>query len=57
MRWRNVMAAGVGMVALAAPVSARVTAPAGAKVFRLDGGGVTYAMGVDETQAIITATG
>jgi alpha-galactosidase len=46
--WRNAILAGVGLAALAAPISAKVTAPTGAKVFRLDGGGVTYAMGVDE---------
>jgi alpha-galactosidase len=39
-----------GLVAFLLPMSAqaKVTAGAGAKVFRLDGGGVTYAMGVDE---------
>ena len=48
MRWRNAILAGVAVAALATPVMAKVTAPAGARVFRLDGGGVTYAMGVDE---------
>ncbi len=47
MRWRNAILAGVGLVALAAPVSAKVTARRG-QGFRLDGGGVTYSMGVDE---------
>ncbi len=48
MRWRDAILAGVAVAAFATPVMAKVTAPAGARVFRLDGGGVTYAMGVDE---------
>jgi alpha-galactosidase len=40
----------VGMIGVvwSADVNAKVTAPAGATVFRLDGAGVTYAMGVDD---------
>ncbi|MGA1798981.1 alpha-galactosidase [Sphingomonas sp. 4RDLI-65] len=39
-----------GILATLVPTTAqaKVTAPAGAKIFRLDGAGVTYAMGVDE---------
>ena len=35
-------------VVLAMPAEARVTAAPGARVFRLDGNGVTYALGVDD---------
>ncbi len=40
-------AAGVVMALAAAGAEAKVTAPVGARVFRLDGAGVTYALGVD----------
>lgn len=38
------------LIGLAVPATseAKVTAPAGARIFRLDGGDVTYAMGVDD---------
>jgi alpha-galactosidase len=42
------LAATLLMTSLAAPARADISAPAGSKVFRLDGGGVTYAIGVDE---------
>ena len=38
----------LALVAWGAAAEARITAPAGARQFRLDGGGVTYALGVDE---------
>lgn len=38
----------LALLTTAAPVVARVTAPPGARVFRLDGQGVTYALGVDD---------
>lgn len=49
MRLEGVLLAGGFAIALAgSEVEAKVTAPAGARVFRLDGAGVTYALGVDE---------
>ncbi len=42
------MAAGMVAAVWAQSTDAKVTAPKGATVFRLDGAGVTYAMGVDD---------
>lgn len=42
------MASGVVAAVWVNAAQAKVTAPAGARVFRLDGAGVTYAMGVDD---------
>jgi alpha-galactosidase len=39
---------GLPFVVLAIPAQARVTAAPGARVFRLDGNGVTYALGIDD---------
>ncbi len=44
----RIMAALVATTAFTTAVQAKVTAPTGAKIFRLDGAGVTYAMGVDD---------
>lgn len=42
------LVAGVAVALAATGAEAKVTARAGARVFRLDGAGVTYALGVDE---------
>ncbi len=42
------MAALFATTAFTTTAHAKVTAPAGAKIFRLDGAGVTYAMGIDD---------
>lgn len=44
----GIMAALVATTAFTTAAQAKVTAPPGAKIFRLDGTGVTYAMGVDD---------
>ncbi len=43
-----VLASGLVAATCATAAQSKVTAPAGARIFRLDGAGVTYAMGVDE---------
>jgi len=43
-----VLASGIMAAVCATAAQSKVTAPAGARIFRLDGAGVTYAMGVDE---------
>ncbi|MES3082015.1 alpha-galactosidase [Sphingomonas faeni] len=43
-----VLASGLVAAICATAAQSKVTAPAGARIFRLDGAGVTYAMGVDE---------
>jgi alpha-galactosidase len=45
---RRALLLGVALLAPALPAEARVTAAPGARVFRLDGNGVTYALGVDD---------
>jgi len=45
---RRALLFGVALLAPALPAEARVTAAPGARVFRLDGNGVTYALGVDD---------
>jgi alpha-galactosidase len=40
--------AGSALLCVASSIQARVTAPEGARIFRLDGGAVTYAIGVDD---------
>ena len=47
MIWRATMV-GVAPIAVAVAADAAVSVDSKAKVFRLDGGGVTYAFGVDE---------
>ncbi len=44
----RIMATILATTAFTTAVQAKVTAPTGAKIFRLDGAGVTYAMGVDD---------
>ncbi len=49
MHIKKILAASTAISMLyAGGAEAKVTAPTGAKVFRLDGAGVTYAMGVDD---------
>lgn len=50
MRFSHIPALWAVLIGAVTPtaLAAKVTAPAGTKVFRLDGGDVTYAMGVDE---------
>ncbi|MEH3046308.1 alpha-galactosidase [Sphingomonas adhaesiva] len=43
-----IIAAALAGASWSSIVDAKVTAPAGSKVFRLDGNGVTYALGVDD---------
>eukprot|EP01037_Dinobryon_pediforme_P022621 gene22621-23835_t len=45
---RGLLVAGVAAALAGTGAEAKVRAPAGARVFRLDGAGVTYALGVDE---------
>lgn len=45
---RLLLASGILASVFATAAQSKVTAPAGAKIFRLDGAGVTYAMGVDD---------